>query len=771
MTEAQKRRVEANLRTLDYLEGTGVIADHRRRLVDEVFLFLGAGGTGSKMLCAIRDRLRQKVSPEELEEKTAFLAVDVDNKELDELERERGFDSTEVLPIPFEGFLDPAGLSPQVKAWLPPELYDEMGGMGTPDQDETNFCAAYRSSRQLVRAGLGRPDIIASLAGHLTAALKRLLAGKPADVRINVFLLTGLAGNTGSGIAVDLAFLTRQIIFNLSEERYRHTTVSAFLMLPSACGEEPDPVRRKNGNRNAYAALKEIDYFMGLQSRGEVFYQRYGAFDVEIKENIFDFCALVEGIDDGDGVIGDPADTARKVLASFIVDLLSAAEHRERQLPLTVVFSPHTAAVMEAVSRQSHQVFPRDANCCYNVIGCSSCVVPIDLMTVYVANKVFNKVWEKFERCSVADSEAAEQFLVYAGLSPREVKEARNLSTLQDRFVAHADEVFRNKGPYYMVYLMSEIHKVLYTTGKFESYAASKAHGIFGTNEEWSRAERRYRELDQEVVQPMGSGFYDVYVFVIEELQGLLKKNAGLLTDDVVRNYLDELVSEAEVVRKARRFVDLLCSRKDEWTQLDPPQGRSRAAFDAASTIRNFIRTEFSQLTNATIEDLLMKFCSGDKDAVVPTLPPEQDPNGHKPLEIAAEALVKQLSMDASPLLRIRKDFPLSDCFCSRYLTVPDGCRWLDQHIEKYAASHGVVDPGSVYHSSVRERLTFCRIYRGVPAWALSWVEQMEKDYESDPHRAGLHMERGANGRDWSRFPNLMNQLTRFRSPDRADDA
>lgn len=113
MTEAKKRRVEANLRTLDYLEGTGVISGHRRRLVDEVFLFLGAGGTGSKMLCAIRNRLRQKVSPEELEEKTAFLAVDTARKELDELERERGFDSTEVLPIPFEGFLDPAGLSPR----------------------------------------------------------------------------------------------------------------------------------------------------------------------------------------------------------------------------------------------------------------------------------------------------------------------------------------------------------------------------------------------------------------------------------------------------------------------------------------------------------------------------------------------------------------------------------------------------------------------------------------------------------------------------------
>lgn len=98
-----------------------------------------------------------------------------------------------------------------------------------------------------------------------------------------------------------------------------------------------------------------------------------------------------------------------------------------------------------------------------------------------------------------------------------------------------------------------------------------------------------------------------------------------------MRDYLDELVSAAEIERKARRFVDLLCSRKDEWTQLDPPQGRSRAAFEAASTIRNFIRTEFSQLTNATIEDLLMKFYSGDKDAVVPTLPPSRTPTATSP--------------------------------------------------------------------------------------------------------------------------------------------
>lgn len=764
MTEAKKRRIQANLRTLDYLEGTGVISGHRRRLVDEVFLFLGAGGTGSKMLCAIRNRLRQKVSPEELEEKTAFLAVDTARKELDELERERGFDSTEVLPIPFEGFLDPAGLSPQVKAWLPPELYDEMGGMGTPDQDETDFCAAYRSSRQLVRAGLGRPDIIASLAGHLTAALKRLLAGKPAGVRLNVFLLTGLAGNTGSGIAVDLAFLTRQIIFNLSEDRYRHTTVSAFLMLPSACGHAPDPAREKLWNHRACAALKEIDYFMGLQSRGEVFRRQYGAFEVKIRENIFDFCTLAEGADDSGAPFSDPAETARNVVADSIVDLLSAAEYRGRQLPLSVVFLPHTdIRVVEAANR-------RDVNCCYNIISYASCGVPVDLMAAYMASKVLDKVWERLERCGEADAEAAEQFLLDANLSPKEVRAAQDMNRLRERFVAHADEVFRSKGPYYMVNLMYEIHRVLYADGKFASYAASKVKGIFGTNVDWARTERRYNELDQKVVLPMGTGLYEVYSFVVRELQRLLKKNAGLLTDTAVRDYLDELVSAAEIERKAGRFLNLLYSRKDEWTQLDPTQRGEEAVFDAAGLVRDFIRAEFDQLAGATMEDILVKLCTGSKDTEVPTQPPDRDPDGHKPLEAVAEALVSQLSMKARPLVRTWEGFSLDDCFCSSYLTVPDSCKWLGRHIERYAASCGGVKQGGVYPSSAWEEIALLRIYRGVPAWALSWVEQVEEEYESELHRAGFPMEHSGSGSDWSSLAAQLNQFTRFRSPDQADD-
>lgn len=48
MNDTHKQRVKANLSTLDYLEGTGVISIHKRKLVNELFVFISSGGNGHK---------------------------------------------------------------------------------------------------------------------------------------------------------------------------------------------------------------------------------------------------------------------------------------------------------------------------------------------------------------------------------------------------------------------------------------------------------------------------------------------------------------------------------------------------------------------------------------------------------------------------------------------------------------------------------------------------------------------------------------------------
>lgn len=170
------------------------------------------------------------------------------------------------------------------------------------------------------------------------------------------------------------------------------------------------------------------------------------------------------------------------------------------------------------------------------------------------------------------------------------------------------------------------------------------------------RGEQLYGQLERQVVAPLGSGLYDVYTFVIKELKRLIERNAGLLTNTeehqalfqrsfswspidltggertskVVMSYLDDLLPQKEITRKADAFVELLCSKKDEWTQLDPPEGKGQAAFDAAAVIREFIQNEFKQVVDETMESFLVKLYSGNKDAKIPQLSPDEDKEGHK---------------------------------------------------------------------------------------------------------------------------------------------
>ena len=213
MNDTHIKRVKANLNTLDYLEGTGVISTHKRKLANELFLFISCGGNGHKSLCALRRQLEWKVDPQELADKVAFLALDATYKELDELQEKYGFDSTEVLKIPFEGAhesINPATISPQMRAWVDPELYKVTGGMAITVPAQSGFDSTGASAwRQPGRVRLSQPNTIAALTAALTAALNRLLKGKPAGMRLNVFFLSGLAGGTSGGTIVDVPFLTR----------------------------------------------------------------------------------------------------------------------------------------------------------------------------------------------------------------------------------------------------------------------------------------------------------------------------------------------------------------------------------------------------------------------------------------------------------------------------------------------------------------------------------------------------------------------------------
>lgn len=779
LTPAQREKVRKNLRTLDYLQGTGVISAHKRGLVDEVFLFISTGGTGHRTLSTLRVQLEREVDSDELDAKVRFLAIDTASREIDQLRQDFGFARDETLLIPYEGAYDsinPKTISPQMKKWVDRKLFPKTGGRAGTTPAHSGFDSTGAGAwRQPGRIRLCQPNTIKDMRDKLDNLIRELLSRHDQAIKLNIFFLAGIAGGTGSGTIIDLPFLTRQIIKDdFNSALYSNTRVSAYLLLPTACGDPKDADDRASGNRNAYAALKEIDYHMGLQERKEHFCHVYNTFHVNINENIFDFCTLVEGIPGMS--FEEPDKTAQRVTANSILNLIAVQKAQSGEKPFLVdsFLSDCSQQVRTKIVQKSHQIWPRDANYVYNVIGYSVCVIPIDLMTMYVANKVFEHLWSRFEKHQQVGAEDAVQFLEECGLRPTEVRRS-TLDKLGQQIDQVTDRYFKEKGPYFMVNLLAEAVDVLYKEeGMFGKLAEKKANSAIINRKEWQCAAKRYKNIEQ-VFQKMNCKL-DVYTVVIDEMKLLFRDNIKLLTNtkehtelfeknfrwspidlstgvaNTVQQYLDHLLSPKEIDDKAARFVNLLCAQKGVWCQLDLPKGSPAVSSDAAKLIRGFIQNEFSDIVNATMESFLVKLCSGDPEAIVPVLDKTKDPQGHEPIIRAANTLVHKFNSCAQTLVRTRSNFQIDDCYKKLYMTVPDSCKWLDQEIVDNVGAAGC----QIYRSNSQDEIAFYRLYAGIPAWALSWVEEAERVYEPNSGDVGLHIESGERGHDWIRFPNLL---------------
>ena len=783
LDQTKKNKIQRNLTTLDYMQGTGMISESKRKLSDEVFLFISSGGTGHKTLKTLRQRLERCVDADELQRKVRFLAIDAAWAEIDQLVNEDGFTESEVVRLPWEGAhesISPANLaSSPMKTWVDPELYRQTGGEAGTRAANSGFDNTGAGAwRQPGRVRLCQPNTINTLQNAITTAAKALFTNNTSA--LSVFFLAGIAGGTGSGTIVDLPFITRHIIRELNSTRYTNSKFSAYLLLPDACGSAmgDDAVK---GNRNAVAALKEIDYYMGMRQRDEVFEMNYGtAMSVRIPENIFDFCTLVGGVAAGGRFFADPAETARTVTANSILNLIAVPENKQlggKDIFLVDSFlSNFEAQAADRVRAHSSVQWPRSRNYSYSIIGYSSCTIPRDLMTVYVAKKVFDRMWAVFQENSGATVKAAESFLEKAHLEPDDARNARSDSELLAAFNAEADRRMRKYGPYYMINLMKRLNELFITLAN----ECRSKDGKLLAGKNWGLAARRYGALAN-LAAEQNDRLYEVYTFVIEELKRLIDSNAKLLTDteehqslfgksfswspvdltpghaanNAIARYLDNLFDEEDIYRKAGAFVDSLVDKKDEWTQLDPPNGGSVGAFDSARVIRDFMRAQFRDIVDGTMELFLVKLYSGDEKAVLPTLPENQDPQGWAPLHTAANTLVQWLSDNSEAMCPTATGFLLADCYRNVYITLPDGCKKLKTCVEQAAAGlpNENITADNIYESSSQDEIVMYRLYSGVPAWALTWLAQAEPHYEQSPNACGLHMEHGANGHDWSRYP------------------
>lgn len=214
-------------------------------------ILVGLGGTGGKILKAIRKRLNQEYSEKDLRSiPVGFLYVDSDKA--DRISKETGedmFDNNEFLYIQGkeikEVLRNPSGYPKLAGVIENPEgLMNAIGDVGAAAGQKR------RAGRLLFAMNIDR--YIESVKKTRQNAHSK----NPSHCSKNrIFIFAGLSGGTGSGSIIDVIAQTR----NIEEFRdKKETEIIVFAMVP----ELTPPGHADVGGRyfaNAYAALKEIN--------------------------------------------------------------------------------------------------------------------------------------------------------------------------------------------------------------------------------------------------------------------------------------------------------------------------------------------------------------------------------------------------------------------------------------------------------------------------------------------------------------------------------
>lgn len=786
LSNQEKKTIQYHFATLDYKTGTGFLHDMKKYMTNERFVFISSGGTGHKMLERMKRELQHQVNADDVRNRVRFLAIDTAQEELEQLihtkQNPNGiFEEHEVEKLPASGartLIAPTTSDQNVATWVHRDLYEMTGGNGTYSREFNGTGAG--AYRQVGRVYLMQATVLNSLQVKIQAMIRELSIDGPEE-RVNVFCFAGLAGGTGSGTVIDLGFLLRYFVREYNQSIYERTAFRAYLMLPSACGEEADEYKRARGNRNAYAAQKEIDHYMTLQERGESYEETYATKLVTIQENIFDFCTLVEGVATNGVVYEKPEQLAMKVAAESILNMMiRTGKKQENGSEIFLVDSftcNRTSAMQDKIRSHNERVWPRNANYVYDIIGFSQSVIPLDLLYAYVGKKIFDLLYQKYKKVKRISEDVVDQFLENCGLDEKSLYKNTSKSMLEKGIRIELDQQMKVSGPYYMIELLKEaIERLQNTKGMYRKKAEENAKGWFKRSS-WEEVVKKYDTMISEVFIPMKENEYAIYAEVFDELNQVLERNVKLLTDtkqyetvfgmsdcwspinftpgshtsDAVRQYLDELFSEKEIQEKAKKFRNRLIEHRNQWTAIEKMQGEDK--FEPEKEIREFMQEEVAKVAGQTVESILVKVYSNDKEATITEFDVDGREVPSRALQNAGRDLIQQFDSQARALADIKESY-LNDCYKQRYLTIPMNCPWLKEVLEKLVHAKWGNDV-TVYESDMTDRIVFYTLYDGVPAYMLQWTKRAEEDYEKDCHAVGLHMCQALGGRDWTRFPNL----------------
>ncbi len=231
-------------------------------------LVVGAGGTGKDIALSIKKKFIERFNNLDattlLPPKTAFLVIDSDTSGVGP--DPHGITGNENCDITFPtlpNVIQQRAFTAEEQVWINPNLTAVaiMNGAG--------------GIRQVGRIQMFRkmPQIKEKLLNALHQILGAEADNPPEQFSANILVCGSLSGGTGSGTSLDLAYIIRQLIRDHYQAYATNLKLYGMFLMPECIvqrvGSALGPTRGIELRANAFAAMKEIDYWMRQDDHGD----------------------------------------------------------------------------------------------------------------------------------------------------------------------------------------------------------------------------------------------------------------------------------------------------------------------------------------------------------------------------------------------------------------------------------------------------------------------------------------------------------------------
>lgn len=319
-------------------------------------LVIGLGGSGIEILRQIKKEAYFQIEKDEFGhyDRITFLGIDTDQDifqyTFSPVYKQDPLEEDELFSIMFPV----AALPEKIPEWLSKNIHVAR-----------DLSCGTRGIRQIGRYCL--TVHIDQLYDRLESIIRACIS-RTGQSSMNVHIITGLAGGTGSGIYLDICYLLRSIFEKMRVEN----AIYGYCILPDLLlqkfNQGIDPARQNAMLANGYAALRELQYFMNLPWNGERFEENYSdRIHISCNKKPMDVVYLISAVRNGNVSMYEKV---VKNVVDMIIDQLTAQQ---------MIYHISSASLNPAASPFAS----------FDVMKCE---LPLKEMTTYLVSAVLRKM-------------------------------------------------------------------------------------------------------------------------------------------------------------------------------------------------------------------------------------------------------------------------------------------------------------------------------------------------------------------------------------------